>query len=99
MKDTNLIATEKYLNTNHEGGVWSKNTDDNGMVDMIILLDNVVWMYSPAQFESIKKAFLADEVAPISEPLIAETSQGSVSEDFVLKLMAITQNKEKHSEL
>jgi len=101
MKKTNIEAVNKYTALNYDlsDGRLFENTDENGCVEAVLIdYGGVSWIYPITVFEALKKEILG--ISPESEVLeVKEDSQSTVSEDFVLKAMALVLNKESFGDL
>lgn len=99
MENTNFKRSETSKPLNYEKGKVYRNTDEDGHVNIIILMNNIPFFFQENDFRDIKEAVLAGEEPT---PLIAEEvkiPEGQVSENFALRMVAIVLNKEKMSEV
>lgn len=109
MEKSNVKNDEKYLHSSYKlRNVLYENTDENGNIEMIIVLDNdAIWIYPDNVFKIIRSEILKENNEIINsktkekEEILSTVinSDKMVSEDFALKLLSISLNKEKYTDL
>lgn len=102
MKETNIKSTEKFNLNNYKRHEVCLNTDENGMVEVLIPIfgQNFVRSQMLAEYEELKEAMSkSGELQESSELEVKNGEQNKVSEDFALKMASIVINKENFKDL
>jgi hypothetical protein len=102
MKKTNIKSNEKFNLSSHERFQVCLNTDETGIVEVLIPMfgQNFVRVQLLAEYEELKEAMIrSGEIEQPKELEVKQEEQNKVSEDFALKMAAIVINKENYKEV
>lgn len=93
--ETSFLASEKYVNKPQLAGTLCKNIDEVGMIELLIF--SVTGMVFCFMWQDV--SFFEELFKEVNKEEVEEVKGGMVTEEMLLKTIAMLANQEKLSEL